>query len=121
MKGQGFRKVKLPADSPRGGLLGTTAFMTMGSTGDRTSPIIRGTLVLQKFLHDPPADPPPNVPELSDASKKPLPVKEIIQLHQAKPQCASCHRKIDPIGYGLEKFDAIGLWRGKGEGGGKKK
>jgi hypothetical protein len=111
VKGQGFRKVSVPKESPRGGLLGTTAFMTMGSTGDRTSPIIRGTLILQKFLHNPPADPPPNVPELSDATKKPLPIRQMIELHQSKPQCASCHAKIDPIGYGLETFDAIGLWR----------
>ncbi|MBG87110.1 MAG: hypothetical protein CMO80_09450 [Verrucomicrobiales bacterium] len=109
--GQGFRKVMIPAESPRGGLLGTTAFMTMGSTGDRTSPIIRGTLILDKFLHDPPPPPPPNVPELSDVSKEPLPIRKMIELHQAKPQCASCHAKIDPIGYGLETFDAIGLWR----------
>ena len=109
--GQGFRKVNLPPESPRGGLIGTTAFMIMGSTGDRTSPIIRGTLILDKFLHDPSADPPPNVPELTDASKEPLPVREMIELHQSKAQCASCHAKIDPIGYGLESFDAVGLWR----------
>ena len=109
--GQGFRKVNLPPESPRGGLIGTTAFMIMGSTGDRTSPIIRGTLVLDKFLNDPSADPPPNVPELTDASKEPLPVREMIELHQSKAQCASCHAKIDPIGYGLESFDAVGLWR----------
>jgi hypothetical protein len=111
VKGQGFRKVSLSTDSIRGGLIGTTAFMTMGSTGDRTSPIIRGTLLLQKFLNDPPADPPPNVPELTDASKEPLPIREMIELHQTKAQCASCHAKIDPIGYGLETFDAVGLWR----------
>ena len=111
VEGQGFRKVRLPPESPRGGLIGTTAFMIMGSTGDRTSPIIRGTLILDKFLHDPSADPPPNVPELTDASKEPLPVREMIELHQSKAQCASCHGKIDPIGYGLETFDAVGLWR----------
>ncbi|MEC9122588.1 MAG: DUF1588 domain-containing protein, partial [Verrucomicrobiota bacterium] len=111
VKGQGFRKVSLPPESPRGGLIGTTAFMIMGSTGDRTSPIIRGSLVLAKFLHDPSADPPPNVPELTDASKEPLSIRKMIQLHQSKAQCASCHAKIDPIGYGLETFDAVGLWR----------
>ena len=71
--GQGFRKVNLPPESPRGGLIGTTAFMIMGSTGDRTSPIIRGTLVLDKFLHDPSADPPPNVPELTMLPRNPCP------------------------------------------------
>ena len=111
VNGQGFRKVDLPPDSIRGGLLATTAFMTMGSTGDRTSPIIRGTLVLDKFLHDAPADPPPNVPELNDVTKEALPIKKMIELHQSKAQCASCHARIDPIGYGLETFDAVGLWR----------
>jgi hypothetical protein len=119
VNGQGFRKVAIPADSPRGGLLGMTAFMTIGSTGDRTSPIIRGTLILQKFLHDPPADPPPNVPELTDAANEPLAIRQMIELHQSKPQCASCHAKIDPIGYGLENFDAVGLWRETAKVGGQ--
>jgi hypothetical protein len=119
VNGQGFRRVDLPPDSIRGGLLATTAFMTMGSTGDRTSPIIRGTLVLDKFLHDAPADPPPNVPELNDVSQEALPIKKMIQLHQSKAQCASCHARIDPIGYGLETFDAVGLWREKAKVGKK--
>ena len=65
-----FQKVKLPADSPRGGLLTQTAFLTSGSNGERSSPVIRGALVMEKILHDKPAPPPPNVPELGAASKE---------------------------------------------------
>ncbi len=83
----------------------------MGSNGERSSPIIRGVLVAEKFLHKTIASPPANVPELASASDKPLAVKEIIEMHQRKAQCASCHRKLDPIGFGLENFDLLGRWR----------
>lgn len=106
-----FQKVTLPASSPRGGLLGQMAFLTMGSNGERSSPIIRGVLVAEKFLHKTIASPPANVPELASASEKPLAVKEIIEMHQRKAQCSSCHRKLDPIGFGLENFDLLGQWR----------
>ena len=109
--GTGFQKLSLPADSPRGGLLGMTAFLTMGSNGERSSPIIRGALIMEKFLHRKPAPPPPNVPELALASDEPLAVKEIIDLHRKKVQCASCHSSFDPLGFGLENFDLLGQWR----------
>ncbi|MCH2204357.1 MAG: DUF1592 domain-containing protein [Lentisphaerales bacterium] len=109
----GFHKVMLPEDSPRGGLTSTAAFSTMGSTGEKTSPIIRGALILEKLLHDPSPAPPPNVPQLNEASDKPLSMSETIKLHQSKAQCASCHAKMDPIGFGLENFNAIGQWRDK--------
>ncbi len=110
-EGDEFRKVALPQNSPRGGLLGQMAFLTMGSNGERSSPIIRGVLVAEKFLHKTIASPPANVPELATASDKPLAVMEIIEMHQRKAQCASCHRKLDPIGFGLENFDLLGRWR----------
>ena len=109
--GAGFQKVPLPSDSPRGGLLGMTAFLTMGSNGERSSPIIRGALIMEKFLHRKPSPPPPNVPELALASDEPLAVKEIIDLHRKKAQCASCHSSFDPLGFGLENFDLLGQWR----------
>ena len=109
--GNHFRKVTLPTSSPRGGMLGQMAFLTAGSNGERSSPIIRGVLVAEKFLHQTIASPPANVPELAAASDKALPVKEIVELHQRKAQCASCHRKLDPIGFGLENFDVLGRWR----------
>jgi len=107
----GFHKVKLPADSPRGGLLGTVAFLSMGSNGERSSPIIRGALIQEKFFNREPPPPPPDVPELANASDKPLAVKESIELHQQKAQCASCHSSFDPLGFGLENFDLLGQWR----------
>jgi hypothetical protein len=110
-EGNEFRKVALPPDSPRGGLLGQMAFLTMGSNGERSSPIIRGVLVAEKFLHKTIASPPANVPELATASDKPLAVMEIIEMHQRKAQCSSCHRQLDPIGFGLENFDLLGRWR----------
>jgi hypothetical protein len=109
----GFHKVSLAANSQRGGLLTTAAFSTMGSTGERTSPIIRGALILEKILNDPSPSPPPNVPQLNEASKKPVSVRDAVKLHQSKAQCASCHAKLDPIGFGLENFNAIGQWRDK--------
>jgi hypothetical protein len=106
-----FQKVSLPADSPRGGLLGQAAFLTLGSNGERSSPVIRGALVMEKLLHDKPAPPPPNVPELGAATDKPATNRQMVELHQRRAVCASCHKKMDVIGFGLENFDTIGKWR----------
>jgi hypothetical protein len=109
--GDAFRKVPLPADSPRGGLLSMAAVLAMGGNGEHTSPVERGAWVLRKLLNEPPPPAPANVPALTRLSDKVLTTKERVQAHQESPQCASCHRKIDPIGFGLENFDAAGLWR----------
>lgn len=109
--GNEFRKVKLPADSPRGGLLGMAAIHAMGSDGIVSSPVERGAWVLRHLLHDPPPPAPANVPQLSRLADKPLSTREKMAAHQEEAQCASCHRKIDPIGFGLENFDAAGKWR----------
>lgn len=110
--GDGFKKVSLPADSPRGGLMTQGAFLAIGTMGNRTSPVIRGSLVKEVLLNDPPPPPPPNVPELIDSSAEPLPsVRTLVEIHQKKAQCASCHARFDFIGLGLENFDAIGMWR----------
>lgn len=106
-----FQKVALPSDSPRGGLLGQTAFLTLGSNGERSSPVIRGALVMEKLLHDKPAPPPPNVPELGEATNKPATNRQMVETHQRRAVCASCHKKMDVIGFGLENFDTIGKWR----------
>ena len=106
-----FQKVQLPEDSPRGGLLTQTAFLTAGSNGERSSPVIRGALVMEKLFHDKPAPPPPNVPELGAASTQPKTNREMVKLHQQQNVCSSCHRKMDAIGFGLENFDTIGRWR----------
>ncbi len=111
VKGHEFRKVMVPDQLPRGGLLGTAAVMAMGSDGLRSSPVERGAWVLRHLLNDPPAPAPPNVPQLSRLDGEVLSARELQKAHQEQPQCAQCHRKIDPIGYGLENFQADGLWR----------
>ena len=107
----GFKKIPLPRGSSRGGYITQSAFLTMGSNGIRTSPVIRGTLILEKILHNPPPQPPPNVPEIESASDKPLSNRDLVSRHREQRVCASCHDKIDPIGFGLENFDTVGLWR----------
>ena len=109
--GDHFRKVKLPAGSSRGGLLGTAAIHAMGSDGIESSPVERGAWVMRYLLNDPPPPAPPNVPQLSRLGEKPITTRERLRAHQEEAQCASCHRKIDPIGFGLENFDAAGKWR----------
>ena len=109
--GDDFHKVTLPKDSPRGGLLGMAAILAMGGNGEHTSPVERGAWVLRKLLNDPPPPAPANVPQLNRLADKILTTHERMQAHQEAPQCASCHRKIDPIGFGLENFDAVGAWR----------
>jgi mono/diheme cytochrome c family protein len=111
VKGEGYEKVSLPKDSPRGGLLGMAAIHFMGGNGERTSPVERGAWVLRKLLHDPPPPAPANVPAITRLAGKVLTTHERLLAHQEDPQCASCHRKIDPIGFGLENFDAAGQWR----------
>ncbi len=111
VSGDAFQKVKLPAGSPRGGLLGMAAILAMGSNGERTSPVERGAWVLRKLLHNPPPPAPPNVPQLDRLATKPVSPRERLLAHQEEPQCLQCHRKIDPIGFGLENFNAAGKWR----------
>lgn len=106
-----FQPMKLPDGSPRGGLLGMAAILAMGSDGERTSPVERGAWTLRKLLNTPPPPAPPNVPQLSRFGNKAMPARERLKAHQEEPQCAQCHRKIDPIGFGLENFDAAGRWR----------
>jgi hypothetical protein len=111
VSGSVFRKVPVPSGMPRGGLLGTAAVLAMGSDGERSSLVERGAWVLRKLLHDPPPPAPANVPMLSRFAGKLMPARELMSAHQEQPQCAQCHRRIDPIGFALEHFDAAGNWR----------
>ena len=111
VQGAGYEKIRLPSDSPRGGLLGMAAVQFMGGNGERTSPVERGAWVLRKLLHDPPPPAPANVPAITRLAGQVLTPRQRLQAHQEDPQCMSCHRKIDPIGLGLENFDAVGQWR----------
>ena len=113
VSGNEFQRVPLPPTSPRGGLLGMAAILAMGSDGERASPVERGAWVLRKVLHNPPPPAPANVPQLSRLTEKLLSVRDLQSAHMEEPQCAQCHRKIDPIGFGLHNFDATGQWRDK--------
>jgi hypothetical protein len=112
--GERFRRVALPADSPRRGLLGQGSILTDTSRANRTSPVIRGKWILENIFGTPPPPPPPNVPELKEDGKsggKVLPMREQMAQHRANPVCAACHAQMDQLGFALENFDAIGEWR----------
>ena len=106
-----FKAVKVPANSIRGGLLGQSAILTLTGTGERTSPVERGVFVLRKLLHRPPPEAPANVPMLDEKKVGTISIKETLANHMDKAQCKSCHQRIDPLGFGLENFDPVGLWR----------
>ncbi|MCM8527858.1 MAG: DUF1592 domain-containing protein, partial [Lentisphaeraceae bacterium] len=111
VKGDHFRKVMLKPNSHRGGLTGMAAILAMGSDGKHTSPVERGAWVLRKVLNQPPPPAPANVPQLNRLEGKKLTARQMLKAHQEEPQCAHCHTKIDPIGFGLENFDPVGKWR----------
>ena len=110
--GSHFRKVALEPRSERGGLLRQGSILTVTSYATRTSPVIRGNWILGNLLGDPPPPPPPNVPNLKENTVlESLPMRERLAQHRANTACASCHNLMDPVGFSLENFDAIGRWR----------
>ncbi len=114
VRGSHFRKVTLPADSSRRGLLGHGSILTVTSTATRTSPVIRGAWILGNILGAPPPEPPPGVETNLDgdgSTEIRTSVRDRLEHHRANPSCASCHGLIDPVGFALENFDAIGAWR----------
>ncbi|MDA1092342.1 MAG: DUF1592 domain-containing protein [Acidobacteria bacterium] len=113
VRGERFRRVSLPADGVRRGLLGQGSILTGTSRANRTSPVIRGKWILDNILGAPPPPPPPNVPDLEEDRdpRKVLPMREQMAAHRANPVCASCHAQMDQLGFALENFDAIGEWR----------
>ena len=115
--GSHFRRVPL-ADPQRWGLLGKGAILLVTSHANTTSPVLRGKWVLENLLGAPPPAPPPDVPALKEAEPgvAPRTMREQMEQHRANPVCASCHKNMDPIGFVLENFDAIGAWR-RTEGG----
>jgi len=119
IKGSQFRRVTFPEGSPRGGLLGQGSVLTLTSYSTRTSPVLRGKYVLENLLASPPPPPPPNVPSLSTQGSKSgeeLSLREAMVQHRAQPACANCHARMDPIGFALENFDAVGKWRERDAG-----
>ena len=110
--GTRFRRVELGENSRRGGLLRHGSILSVTSYATRTSPVIRGVWVLSNIFGAPPPPPLPNVPALEDARVDPnLPLRERLAAHRANPVCANCHRTIDPVGFALENYDALGRWR----------
>ncbi|WP_186775734.1 DUF1592 domain-containing protein [Rubripirellula tenax] len=112
-----FVKVSLEA-TPRRGILSHASVLTLTSNPNRTSPVGRGKWILENVLGTPPPEPPPGVPEIDEAklSSAGLSFREQLEQHRADPSCASCHRVMDQLGFGLEQFDAVGQFR-KNEGG----
>ena len=111
--GDEMRRVKME-DPNRGGVLGMPAILATTSFPNRTSPVRRGVWVLEQILGERVPPPPPNVPELTAAGQKnleSLTLRQRTELHKSESTCANCHNVLDPIGFGLENFDAIGRWR----------
>lgn len=117
--GDEFRRVPYPDDRRRG-LLGHGSVLVQTSYGNRTSPVLRGTWVMEVLLGTPPPPPPPNVPELDEAGTgeegRILTTAERLRMHRANPTCNSCHQLIDPIGLALDNFDVTGQWRIREQG-----
>jgi hypothetical protein len=111
--GSRFRRVTLPEGIPRGGILAQGSVLTVTSYANRTSPVLRGKWILENIVGTPPPPPPQNVPQLqeTDAQGRVLSMRERMAQHRSRPECASCHRLMDPAGLSLENFDAIGRWR----------
>ena len=118
--GTNFRRVTYAEDSPRRGLLGHGSILMLTSYANRTSPVLRGKYVLSNILGAPPPPPPPNVPalitEAGDSGKR-LSMREAMAQHRSNPVCANCHARMDPIGFALDNFDAVGRWRTVDESG----
>jgi hypothetical protein len=109
--GPQFRRVELTGDE-RSGILTQASVLTVSSYPTRTSPVLRGKWVLENFLNDPPPPPPPGVPNLNESEiGTSASLRQQLEQHRANPACATCHTRMDPLGFGLENYDAIGHWR----------
>lgn len=115
VEGRQIRKVQLPPDSPRGGLLTHGSILVVTSNPTRTSPVKRGLFLLDNILGTPAPPPPAAVPDLEEAEKefkdREPTLREALELHRAQPLCSSCHNRMDPLGLALENFNALGMWR----------
>ncbi|MCE9606428.1 MAG: DUF1592 domain-containing protein [Planctomycetia bacterium] len=111
VEGEQFRKVKLPADSHRGGLLTQASILKVTANGTVTSPVLRGAWVMKHLLGQPPAPPPADVGSIEPDTRGTTTVREQLAKHRSVESCNTCHRTIDPPGFALENFDVIGSWR----------
>ena len=117
--GSAFRRVTFSSAEPRGGLIGQGSLLMVTAYPNRTSPVLRGKWVLDSLLGTPPPQPPPDVPGLKDRGEngRPASVRERLEEHRKNTACAACHSQMDPLGFALENFDAIGKWRTTSEAG----
>jgi hypothetical protein len=114
IRGGRFRRIPLPEDSPRRGLLGQGSILLVTSSANRTSPVQRGKWILENILGIAPPSPPPGVETNLDVTaevKQPVTLRQRMEQHRANPVCASCHSLMDPIGFSMENFDLVGKWR----------
>lgn len=111
VKGNMFRKVSLKPQQHRGGVLSQGTMLSITSDGVRSSPVVRGVWILENILGDPPPPPPSDVPDLESDTRGTKTIREELARHRHIESCNSCHRKIDPLGFALENYDAIGQWR----------
>jgi hypothetical protein len=117
--GPGFRRVSLASHPERGGLLGQGSILLLTSHTTKTSPVLRGKWILANLLNSPPPPPPPGVPPLEEsaANGQKLTTRQQVERHRKDPVCASCHVRMDPLGFALENFDVVGKWRSRDAGG----
>ena len=106
-----MRRVDLPANSVRGGLLTQASILKITANGTTTSPVLRGVWIMERILGDPPPPPPPGVPAVEPDTRGATTIRQQLDKHRSIASCASCHNKIDPPGFALESFDVVGAWR----------
>ena len=109
--GPNIRAVKLPEDCPRGGLLTQASVLKVTANGTTTSPVVRGTYVMERIIGNPPKPPPPNAGSVEPDVQGTTTIRELLDKHRSNPSCASCHANIDPPGFAMESFDVIGGYR----------
>ncbi|CAN5281358.1 hypothetical protein BH23VER1_BH23VER1_00740 [soil metagenome] len=122
--GREMRRVSLPEESVRGGVLSSGGLLVVTSNPTRTSPVKRGLFVLENILGAPAPPAPPDVPDLGESTRKldrgEITMRKVMEIHREQPICASCHARMDPIGLAMENFNALGMWRDEEERGGAK-
>jgi hypothetical protein len=111
VEGVALRRVTLPPDSPRGGLMTQASILKVTANGTTTSPVLRGAWIMERILGQPPPPPPPGVPAVEPDIRGASTIRQQLDKHRSEPSCAVCHSKIDPAGFALESFDVMGGWR----------
>jgi hypothetical protein len=109
--GVSLRKVTLPPDSVRGGLMTQASVLKVTANGTTTSPVLRGAWVMERVLGKPPSPPPTSVPAIEPDTRGATTIRAQLEKHRTQQSCAACHAKIDPAGFALESFDVLGGWR----------